>query len=339
MSRLATDILRILAAAFIIFNHGSWIYFDSIATSHETPSAWLVAAINQFGKPSVLFFIFLSGLAFGAHKVYSQSSQILYFYRQRFLRIVPPFILVSLGGFALRHNRFENFWPDIVLGNAMPHLYFIPLIFSLYMLFPLLQRLKFNTISVLLMTGILSVSEILTRLLPDLNHQLSQWIIYFGYSIPVFTAGIWISRTEERKKVLPLYLLVILFSATYLLTFYDFYSHVQSGMRPDPAGRIWRLSVLAYTGVWILLFFHIPLLKPPKWLRRVARASFLVYLIHPFFIWLIESNHIYGHPVKMVFFYLIASWVTVFFLQFLALRFRIVGLFLGEGDLHFKKHD
>ena len=99
MSRFATDLLRVLAACYIVFNHVSWPVFQAIGTPHEYWLSWATALGNQFGKPSVLFFIFLSGFAFSGLAGDRQLSTGR-FYLNRVARILPPFVVVTIIAFA-----------------------------------------------------------------------------------------------------------------------------------------------------------------------------------------------------------------------------------------------
>ncbi|RME88123.1 MAG: hypothetical protein D6767_10670, partial [Candidatus Hydrogenedentota bacterium] len=148
MSRQATDFLRILSAVFIIFNHSYWEYY----VQWGKKSSWIVsfsALLNQFGKPAVLFFIFLSGYAFANQvaqeekrgKVFSTKN----FFRNRFGRILPVYILASLLALFLEKKfSWSSFFTSLFDGSAMFHLYFIPLILALYVLFIFFIRLRLD---------------------------------------------------------------------------------------------------------------------------------------------------------------------------------------------------
>lgn len=364
MSRFATDLLRVLAACYIVFNHVSWPVFMGVGTPNEYWLAWAVAFGNQFGKPSVLFFIFLSGFAFsglaGVHQLSTGR-----FYLNRALRIAPPFIgATGLALFLKGDLNFGSFFSSLPLGSAMFHLYFVPLISYLYLLFPLLRRLRPTpwSISALFLIALVLYAamtlivldkpdDVLITLCGGPDSALCRWfniksletrstvyvwIRYFAFSLPFFQAGIWMGLPESRaslerfraKRPRIAYLLLPLVGLTYALVFYNFHRGILSGLDADSAGIIWRLSVSFYAFAWI---FAVSLLLRKGYHPRLswlARCSFLVYLIHPFFIpWFRDWN-----PVHAVLPVLVLSWALAAGLQWLALKYTIVGLFLGEGD-------
>ncbi len=338
MSRLATDLLRIFAAAFIVFNHGTWIFFNSLGTHYQSKFAWPVAAINQFGKGAVLFFIFLSGLAFSSHSVFSKADNVLYFYRQRLLRILPPYIFFSVIFGIFWYEGTGNIVIDFFTGETMYHLYFLPLISILYLLFPFLVRLHPEPGSIFLLGLFMFALDFAGNYVGDRGNSIaSDWLLSLAYSLPAFVAGIWTGKKQHTIN-LSWWLLLLLFALAYGLVMLDFFYLMHSGLRPDPAGKIWRLSVFLYSGIWIVMFLKLPAMHSPATIRNLARATFLVYLIHPLFIRIAEAHQYNKNPFFLFGLYLSLSWIIVLAIQWLALRNRWIGLVFGEGDLYFRKH-
>lgn len=352
MGRFSTDLLRVLAGTFIIFNHTSWNLFVMTGRSN---SIWphIISFFNQLGKPAVLFFIFLSGFAFARHRLNLTPG---YFYLNRIFRILPPYILVSFLGVLVTAKEHNNYFTMLLGGYALFHLYFIPLILLCYLLFPLLKKIPFNIYTALLMTAVitggylytsaangnriifnLQMPEISEHLIKDSYYrsQFYRWVEYISFAIPVFTAGIWagqIKRRDERSRHRRSYktrfTVIIAVAAAFALVLTDYYIRVSAGVHPDTAGRIWRLSVLIYAAATVAMFTVLFHRDSFYLLRQAARASFLVYLIHPFFILMTRHIDVRWQILTVI----PLSWAAALFLQWLALRFKSAGFFLGEGD-------
>ncbi len=366
MSRFATDLMRVVASCYIIFNHVSWPTFMGMGAGEADGLTWLTALGNQFGKPSVLFFIFLSGFAFsglaGAERLRTGR-----FYLNRAARIIPPFLVVTVFSFFLAGN-FN--WIDILrslpLGTAMFHLYFVPLICYLYLLFPLLRRIRptplslaFLTLGSIVLYGVITLITIdkpddvlpflcggsgspLCAVLgfesPEVRSAVSTWSRYFLFGLSFFQAGIWLglpagkhilewARRRSRRRLARWLIPAILIS--YGIVFFDFYTTLRRGdYDADQSGTIWRLSVAVYALTWIFAVALLLRKSHHPMLSWLARCSFLVYLIHPFYIqWFTDWN-----SIQAVFPVLALSWATAAALQWLALNNKYAGLFLGEGD-------
>lgn len=364
MSRFATDLLRVLAACYIVFNHVSWPVFMGLGTPHEYWLSRVVAFGNQFGKPSVLFFIFLSGFAFSGLAGERRLSTGR-FYLNRVARILPPFLVATLLAFAIK-GVFDplRILASLPFGTAMFHLYFVPLISYLYLLFPLLRKIRPSLWSAGLYFGAAIVLYATMRLVsvdkpddvlltlcggPDsplcrflkiesaeTRDQVFIWIRYFVFSLPFFQAGIWLGSQESRailerwreRRPWAGWAMLPLTALSYVLVCLDFFQSVEEGLDPDSAGIIWRLSVSLYAFACI---FAVSLLLRRGYDARLswlARCSFLVYLVHPFFIPYFRD----WNPVHAVAPILLLSWGLAAFLQWLALKYDLAGFFLGEGD-------
>ena len=164
MSRFRTDLLRVLAVTYVVMNHSTWNSFVLVGRPDAPFGSWIFAVLNQLGKPSVLLFLFLSGFAFGVHPRWGRPENTnlqtfsLGFYRNRALRIIPPYVFMSLIGFAVVTVRAAlagklplaggvlettgtlalDFLIGLLDGRHMFHLYFVALLCYLYVLFPLI---------------------------------------------------------------------------------------------------------------------------------------------------------------------------------------------------------
>ncbi len=376
MSRIATDLLRIFAVTCIVFNHVSWPLFVSSASASGGMLAHISAIVNQLGKPSVLFFLFLSGVAFSGKK---EKLTISGFYRSRLLRIVPPFLLFSLLFFLISGESFGILDPVAWLfaGTAHYHLYFVAVLLYLYICYPLLREIPYKPSYLMTLVGLgiglhlinsfrysAPLPVMLGFRLSDLGNLAMEkpgsadspgsviWLEYFAFAVPFFMAGLWLPEIVQRHSFLKLkysedlkgfsgvlkqfagrnsfhlFLRFALVVGGFLLVFNDFVLGYQTGLHPDPAGRVWRISVALYAVALILFLVALPEGSSPAWVKKLSRASFLVYLLHP--LWIEATRFL--HPWYQTQVVIPLSWLTALALHELALSFPIFGMLLGEGD-------
>ena len=356
MSLFATDLLRIISVTFIMFNHVSWPFYARNGSVSETPFDIGVAIVNQLGKPSVLVFIFLSGLAFARHRINSEFSAVK-FYKNRAGRLLPPYILISLLAIYFFDTvKTEDIPMAFLTGGAMYHLYFVALISYCYLLFPLMRSIKptklnfsmlFICFTILQVTLAVFVPESANPVIIkyarnlfsisytlDIDKTIVLWIEFLSFAILFFQAGIWIGRSTDkhRERDTGFYSItsVIMISA-FIMVFADFIIRIHAGVHADASGRTWRMSVLLYALTWIFLLRNVNRNKSNPAMRRLARASFLVYLIHPLLINFTKTVG-YDYPIIYAALIIASSWSVALTLQHLALKFHLAGFFLGEGD-------
>lgn len=122
---------------------GSFVRSDNVWTD----SFYLGLALNQFFSFAVPAFIFLSGwllqMSYGTFAI-----DIKTFYRRRLVKLGIPYLLVTLTYFIffrktwiIQQLTMENFLPRFLYYGIEPTLYFVPLIFQLYLLFPFLKKM------------------------------------------------------------------------------------------------------------------------------------------------------------------------------------------------------
>lgn len=426
MSRFATDLLRVIAVTFICYNHAAWEVFINVGTKWEDDFSRAIAAVNQLGKPSVLFFLFLSGLAFGAHRHFGPRAisgassgaasaddfRAGDFFQNRALRILPPFLVISLIGFLLpgvsRADSWGGFALHLLDGGNMFHLYFVALLLYLYLLYPLLRRIDFRWSRALLLAAPLLVlhlvnphdapadawfwttlagagvpeaiafaESIRAALLGPGQGLLATWLIYAAYGLAFFQYGLWTGAAQRShfreadaaslRSVDPISqelqnrarvfdeeqswfgllqtrligffasprgrrfaLLTLLLPAGFALVYFDFYAAAHRGVHADPAGRIWRPEVALYAAVLILWMTQLPPRASGPLLRRLSRASFLVYLFHP--LWMFALKDLGVGFTERVILVIALGWATGLALCWLAARHPVASLLLGEGD-------
>ncbi len=354
VSRFATDLLRVIAATFIIFNHTAWPEFMNLGTAHESWWSHGVAWVNQLGKPSVLIFIFLSGFAFG-HKKGDFSARS--FYLSRALRILPLYVIVSAVGIYQKPGMHWWQLPASLLdGSAMFHLYFVALLFYIYLLYPLLRKIPFTLWTLIPFLSLLILPELYGGVRniyisyfsgngKGFIKSIPMWGIYFSYGIPFFQAGLWLAGynwkdTPDRGEFMfgrfkrlidSLPVALVILSATYALLLVHFYNEVSSGLNADTSGRIWRISVVLYAAGWVWFMNKLRSDRSSPFLRQLARAGYMVYLLHPFGIQL-TRDYLSSNPFLHTAAVAVLTWSATLLLHEVARRNTFFGFFLGEGD-------
>lgn len=121
------NIFRAIAIIAVIL-----IHFNS------HPSYHLNIYLDQICRFAVPLFVALSGFSL-AKKYLSQSLNIVDFYLRRVTKLLPWYLVFALlFHFWIGAYPDQPLWKILLFGRADYHLYFVPMIFQFYLLFPLL---------------------------------------------------------------------------------------------------------------------------------------------------------------------------------------------------------
>ncbi|MDO8599885.1 MAG: acyltransferase [bacterium] len=310
VSRDRVDVLKAFAVVAVIFIHVVSIgqkFADKFA-----PYWFHLVTYDQVLRFCVPLFIALSG--FGLAAKYSDSHlaernqkiDLKDFYLRRVTKLLPQYLFfaVVLYSFLLLMQPVTgeivhyNFFQAIFLGRADYHLYFVPLIFQFYLLFPLLFWIvKKNIWVALLITlfvqvGVFYVIGLKTET-PSYNEPWNDqrqyilaisWVFYFVLGISL---GLVRSVNAKRLRFCTLAALVLTVIGLGW-TLFNAQRMVLSGIDLQAATRFTRVPVLVYsTGLIVFaLFVKINLSKasPLRNLRgallQIGRNSYTTYLLH-----------------------------------------------------------
>ncbi len=256
---------------------------------------------DQVLRFSVPLFIALSGYALT--KRYGQKIEISKFYTRRILRIVPLYLLWSIGLWLLFNyvpewfSTIETipFWKVVLLGRGDYHLYFVPVIFQLYLLFPfvlkLLPRFGRTTLFVALVIQAFSLiffkfldQHTITNILSTDQEQYSlftSWIFYFVLGMSLSTVQ-WGAQTAMKVRTVTW--LVWGLSLAQLIA--QAQINVSTGVDPLDALKFTRLVMISYATSSCMLAVLVPweTFGLPKFLtyllHKIGKHSFLLYLSH-----------------------------------------------------------
>lgn len=142
------DFARVTAMFAVIMIHvtSTYVYAESHVALGGMNLAFLLNQMSQFAVP---LFVLLSGSSLGlSTSQYSPGA----FYRKRLAKLLPPYLIWcllyyfynpltnTLRPLDLSPHGILALLRTLLLGQAASHLYFIPVIFQCYLLYPLLKK-------------------------------------------------------------------------------------------------------------------------------------------------------------------------------------------------------
>ena len=197
------SVLMGLAALWIAWYH-SYMHFATIPAlgKASTAAAVLLNTVRSHGNAGVDIFLLLSGL--GLYYSFEKMPKALAFYRKRAVRVLPPFLIVSviwtgmdcaggLGVFLKRVFLLDFF----TQGNTT--CWYVNLLVILYLLYPLLHRFlrKRGCLAAAVLIAVsVGIAFALRFLTPGLYGNISLAVC----RLPVFICGAWLGRLVYEKK-------------------------------------------------------------------------------------------------------------------------------------------
>jgi surface polysaccharide O-acyltransferase-like enzyme len=294
------DILRALAIFAVILIHSLSGALYGASWSSGTFKFYLL--LDQFCRFSVPLFVGLSGYTLTL-KYKDNLINIGEFFRRRVLRLIPWYLFWSALIFSyIRFSVFWigaphfPFWKVIFLGKADYHLYFVPMILQLYVLFPFLIFLlkkwgKWFLALIFLMEmffyfvlGEFAVGRITLPFL--LNDQ--QQYIFSGTWIFYFVLGIYLALDSQLVNFAKKYkfpFLAILFLA-FCWEVFNTFNLTYSFHDLTLATRSTRIPVLIYATFFYLTitavmdYFNVLPRKLYRLLVGIGQRSYVIYLLH-----------------------------------------------------------
>lgn len=157
------DILKAIAIIAVILIHTTSISFRFIKP--ENINYYLI--FDQILRFSVPLFVATSGFLLAA-KYLNQTLEIKEFFQKRALKLIPLYLVWTgiiyyyLHYLSAEHQAQFSVFQIIFLGKADYHLYFVPMLFQLYLLFPIVlyfyRRSKILTMVVTLLIQLTVIS-------------------------------------------------------------------------------------------------------------------------------------------------------------------------------------
>lgn len=293
------DAFRLIAAICVVIIHLS----ASAMVKFQTGSTLqlLVSMINALALFAVPAFIAISGLTTQL-SYQTRSFKLGEFYEKKLLTLVLPYIIWTvIYHLYVSHLTGAPFNLMLLLnqlfyGTAFYHLYFMPIIFQFYLLYPLFFWLSKRVPDYVLLGGSLVLFVLyLGRAFPLFSHATLPWPTkaelkyadrFFMSYLPFYTLGLVLANNLALfKRKLGLILAVSL--PLYLLSEY---SHMVGRVdyfvfQKNPSWQLplaWEIS--SFFAIILLLTALIQFKAHgnfPKWISTISGYTFTLYLAHP----------------------------------------------------------
>lgn len=280
------DMLRAICAIAVVIIHTSAYALRNSLEGSISYNASLF--LNQISRFSVPLFLFLSGLGLGIS--YKKEESYLKFLKKRVFKIIPPYILWGILYLILIQKNYDyKNWIELFFkgDKVYYHLYYIPLIMTLYIIFPifypLFKRIEGVILCLLISLGVTYFGHYYN--VPNLTLDIFSkrnaifWNVYF-------VSGVYISkevnklirRTKTHKVKI---MVVLIISVIYLIG--ESFINLKAGKSLDYSTTFIRPSVMIYSYIVMIYVFSKSYKKSigVKILEEISKSSFSIYLIHP----------------------------------------------------------
>ncbi len=259
------DTLRVFSIICVVLIH-STAYINTI----YGPNSY-VTILGNFGRFSVTLFIFLSGLCLSL-KYINRPINYGKFVIHYLWKLVPFYIIwnfiyqfyyqgklnISLSGLKV-----------LFYGKAASHLYFVPVIIGLYLIFPLLWKLKNKASLILIASFVIQISTQILRYyallfeIPIAKAARAFFPLYIGY----FVLGIFCAINYSRVEAVVLKYSFVIVTATVI-------SFSLNNLVPNDV--TYQLYYLLSIPTMFIIFNKVstPLFS------NLAQVGYYIYLIH-----------------------------------------------------------
>lgn len=296
-TRSGEAILRTIALTSVVSLH----VLASLKGGPYTTAGYhqISIALDQLLRFCIPLFVALSGygLMLKYEKIPFSWGDFL---KRRVFKLLPAYFLWSLIFYIVfwlipswrPTGTPTSFLPQLLLGRADYHLYFVPMIFQLYLLFPLLLTLvrKYGKL-ILSLAAIFQVGVYIflsqrsgvfangQQLVTDQQQYLwsFSWIFYFVLGMFLPRIHDWFSHHQWRITGL-----LLLTSGSWIVAAASAIWTIGHGVDPIVALRFTRLPLLAYGSLSVitLTWLALEITKTPKVVSFLAARSYWLYLCH-----------------------------------------------------------
>lgn len=307
------DYLRIFACFLVMVVHASENFYGAAGTGElagpqsflasEADRLW-VSLYDGFSRMSVPLFIIISAYLLAPMK---EEQTMWQFYRRRFRRILPPFII-----FMVLYSTLPLLWGQIDKGTALNDLVRIPLNFPslaghLWFMYPLISLYLFIPVVSQWLRRATAKEElffiglfVLSTCMPYLHrwfgelwgecfwneyHVLWYFSGYLGYLVMAHYIRVHLKWSRSRRFWTGLAMML----AGAAVTIWSFYSQAVPGqVHSTPVLEIgWAMctvNCVVLTAGTFLMFTCIEARKAPRAVSEMSRLSYGVYLMHMFWL-------------------------------------------------------
>jgi len=313
MSPIASNFLKGIAIVFVLIIHTLSSFKQSVFTGYDGHYQSLAVFLDQLSRLSVSIFVAISGFGL-SQRYFKKPLRFTEFLSHRLWKLIPKYLfwcaIMILAVKLIPSWRSERPSPPLslllLLGYADYHLYFVPMILQLYLLFPILRWL-YNRSAGLTLILALSIQLVWFAMFSYQNKtpfnlaifaQDREQYLWFTNWIWYFVLGIHLTKIltflDKRKNLWNLVLPIITI-ATWLILSTNAITRLHAGIDPLLVLRFtqYPMVVWASLGIVSLSYLAMQLNKLPKILVYLGEKSYDIYLGHTlalrilfsFFIW------------------------------------------------------
>lgn len=295
------SIISVIFMLLVIFIHAVAECVDG----YETTSIQfaVVCSLHRLSSFVVQGFIFLSGVKLFLN--FRDDFSYRRFYISRLKRVVIPYLIV----FSLFYVYFiatrsiepssSHFIKEMLTGGLVGHFYFVAIICQFYILMPLWRLLYRRGNAIIVIATSLALMILCKEYLPTIvravfNYEMKYNSRLFTYYLFYFVAGIFAGKYYEKLTSLILKYKVPVLWVSVIIGLVDcgLVYVIRRGLYYPTWAENWHIL---YCVAAILCTFAIVLsltdskLANCRFMNLLDSASYNVYLIHPLFIFFIDS--------------------------------------------------
>lgn len=274
------------AAALWIAWYHSYMHFNAVQpfTKATTVLAVLLNTVRSNGNAGVDVFLILSGL--GLYFSFEKTPKTLPFYKKRALRVLPPFLIVSViwtgmdctGGFLTFFKRV--FLLDFFTEGSTT-CWYVNLLLILYIVYPLVHRFvrRRNTAGVAVLIALsVALALALRFAAPGFFWNVQLAVL----RLPVFFCGVWLGKmVYEKKEISRLWLWAAgaVFAACWI---WYLYLNLRQIRIENPFLLFYPFCPFTVSAVLLgsAFFARFPLARLQKILAWFGGFSFEIYLLY-----------------------------------------------------------
>ncbi len=265
---------RAIACVGVVMLHAGLAIFES-----SKSISIIISEIFRFSTP---LYVAISGFLLSQSKINNVSFGCFIGRKARFL--LPPFLF--WGIIYLWQNTVFNYTPTldtaffmVLLGQTKGHLYFVPLIIQLYIIYYFIKR--FNILNSINSTYLgIFLTFVWYLLFNQLTSITGDARLFFPSMIFAFAIGYYLGdNIAIFKKPKP----ILLFGASFIAVC-GLICLISGSLMSQTIIPTWHVFSLVYGGsmIFLILFACSKFKKAPVIINKISRYSFSIYLSHYF---------------------------------------------------------
>lgn len=328
ISKYKTEIFAVAIILIMLFHfsadyRGAVQHGKTDVLNHPIIRPLIMKWWQFFGSIGVEVFVFLSGV--GLYYSFSNNNNLSAFYKKRFLRIMPAYLIVAsvfwaIKDFVFKGTGFEGWLADIsfysFLSTGIHTIWYIALMIVLYIAFPLIYNLieKNEKYFVLIL--------LLTLIIPIITFKISP--LYYKYTaiattrIPIFVFGVWMARYIKKNKQVSYMLIFAIIAFTFILNKLSIKFHLK-GYMSRYVDSIFAIGVILLIIIFIMIVERIKIIN---WFMKFAGTlSLELYLTHVTLRNLMKEFGFHAYSILQYFIMLMIATVLSYLLKLVTDKF------------------